>query len=68
MKRSVEKTIARGEKILAKNERRDLTTSEAIIFRNKFVETAQQAGYNEAIWDIMIDVFKFGVAVGASTR
>lgn len=68
MKRDVTKTIARGEKILAKNERKDLKTSEATIFRNKFVECAQQAGYNEAIWEIMIDVFKFGVAVGASTR
>ena len=68
MKRDVEKTILRGEKILKKNERRDLTISEATIFRNKFMETAKTCGSQEAIWDIMIDVFKFGVAVGANTR
>ena len=64
MKRDVDRTIAKGSMITRKNPRRDLKTGEAAILRQRFEKDAAENGVSYAIWDTILDAYRFGVAVG----
>lgn len=63
--RDVKKQAEQGSAFLAKHERADLSMNELMQFYTNYEAKNKESGHFDALWDVISDAFKMGVAVGA---
>lgn len=62
--RDIKKQAEQGGAFLRKHERADLTVSELYQFFDSYKEDAENVGHYDALWNLIGNAFKMGVAVG----
>lgn len=66
--RDLNKQKEQGRQIIRAHERADMRGDEMMRLKDDFDNMVHEKGVNNAIYDLICDVFYFGVAVGYRTR